>query len=188
MTFSFNVILTTTGWPLERAIGDRSRKLENHLSFSRRVIEAFSGVIETTAPRDTGYMATYVSAPSFISSDGEFVGYGAGSYDRIGDPGKRAKKGTIKTFVKDYPNLRGHRPMISTAAWWYLSKAGKDKLRSSRLHDSYGGGKPAYWYAIARGLVPDASGGTLPANIFVDYAVDFANSERQILAKLYFGG
>jgi hypothetical protein len=36
--------------------------------------------------------------------------------------------------------------------------------------------------------VPDAEGNNLPANIFVDFAIDFANAERKTLAKWYFGG
>lgn len=188
MTISFNVSFVTAGYPIEKALDFRSKKLKNYMVFASNVVRAFSVAITNTSPRDTGYMADTMAKPSLITLGGEFVGWGVGAYGKIGDPAKRAKKGTIKEFVEDYPKLRGHRPMIATAAWWSLSKAGKNKLKFSRLHNSYGGGKPAYWYAIASGLVPDADGGTLPAHVFVNYAIDFADAELKRLAPLYFGG
>ncbi|MGB2747620.1 MAG: hypothetical protein WBC34_05420 [Thiofilum sp.] len=83
--------------------------------------------------------------------------------------------------------MRGSKPVVASGAWWTLTDEGKEKLRDSRRHGAYGGSKPAYWYAIAAGLVPNAVGGTLASNMFVDYAIDFADAERSYLAKAYFG-
>lgn len=183
-----SVYLVTAGPDIGLLMGNRGSSIGKHREFSMAVLSAFSDVIQSSAPRDTGFMANSVSQISVINGQDGSFGFGAGAYSVIGNPSTKSKRGTIKSFVKANPKLRGKRPLSLTGAWWTLSKLGKEKLRQDRLSSGlYGGRKPAYWYAIAAGLVPDKEGGTLPANIFVDFAIDFANSERVSLAKLYFG-
>lgn len=166
----------------------RSRMIAGHRQFSRAVVGVFADTIEGTAPRDTGYMASRMSTVRQVRSAGSVEGYGAGAYSLIGDPSNRATPGTIAAFIKNYPKLRGTRPLVSSGAWWTLEQAGKDRLRDTRRHGAYGGAKPAYWYAIAAGLVPNATGGTVSANDFVTPAIDSANQYRRIAAAWVFGG
>lgn len=69
----------------------------------------------------------------------------------------RAPRGTIKQFLKDYPQYRLRRKQgqffTRSEAWWMLSRAGKAKLQELRQQGLYGGGyqgigsgKAAYFY------------------------------------------
>ena len=181
------VVVATSGANLAQLVNHRALMLRKHREFSRRVVDAFASTVDTAAPRDTGFMAARMSTVRQIRGAGSVDGYGAGAYSLIGNPKDRATPRTIASFIKANPKMRGSRPVVSSGAWWTLTPEGKDKLRNSRRHGAYGGSKPAYWYAIASGLVPNAVGGTLTPNIFVDLAIDFANAERAVLARGYFG-
>lgn len=181
------VVLATSGASLSQLVNHRALMLRKHHEFSRQVVDAFASTVDAIAPRDTGFMAARMSTVRQIKGAGTVDGYGAGAYSLIGDPKDRATPGTIASFIKANKKMRGSRPIVSSGAWWTLTPEGKDKLRNSRRHGAYGGSKPAYWYAIASGLVPNAVGGTLTPHVFVDLAIDFANSERAVLARGYFG-
>lgn len=69
----------------------------------------------------------------------------------------RAPRGTIKAFLKDFPQYRLRRKQgqffSRSEAWWMLSHAGKAKLQELRQQGLYGGGyqgigsgKAAYFY------------------------------------------
>lgn len=166
----------------------RSKMIAKHREFSRNVVNAFVEDIEMTAPRDTGYMIKRMTTVRQIRSAGSVEGYGAGAYSLVGDPSESAKRGTISAFIKNYPKLRGARPTRASGAWWTLEEAGKERLRETRRFGAYGGPKPAYWYAIAAGLVPNAVGGTLVPDDFVTPAINSANSYRRVVAAWVFGG
>lgn len=166
----------------------RRNMLAKHRDFSRSVVGTFANIVQQTAPRDTGFMAARMSTVRQIRFGGSVEGYGAGAYELVGDPGTKATPRTIASFVKNYPKLRGARPIIGSGAWWTLSEEGKEKLRANRRFGAYGGPKPAYWYAIAAGLVPNATGGTISANDFITPAIDAANEYRRAAAAWVFGG
>ena len=166
----------------------RAKMLAKHRDFSPSVVQVFADAIQDPASRDTGFMAGRMSSVRQIRSGGSVEGFGAGAYSLIGDPGEKAKTGTISAFIKNYPKLRGARPLVSSGAWWTLTDEGKDRLRATRRFGAYGGPRPAYWYAIASGLVPNATGGTISANDFVTPAIDSADLFRRIAAAWVFGG
>lgn len=185
---SIRIVLATSGEDLRRLIGIRRTLIGRHREFSRFIVERFADEIEATAPRDTGFMISRMATIRQVRSGGSVDGYGAGAHSLVGDPSTSAKRGTIASFIKANKKMRGSRPVVASGAWWTLTPDGKEKLRNSRRHGAYGGSKPAYWYAIAAGLVPNAVGGTLVANDFVQPAIDSANAARFALAKSYFGG
>lgn len=166
----------------------RGKMLAMHRDFSRSAVGVFADTIESTAPRSTGFMAGRISTVRQIRVGGAIAGYGAGAYSLIGDPSNAAKRGTITSFIKNYPKLRGSRPLSSSGAWWALTSEGKERLQTTRRYGAYGGPKPAYWYAIVRGLVPNAVGGTLPQNDFVTPAIEAADQYRRGAAVWVFGG
>lgn len=185
---SVRVVLATSGEDLVRLVGIRRNLIGRHREFSRFIVNRFAEEIEIAAPRDTGFMVKRMTTVRQIRGAGTVDGYGAGAYSLIGDPANPAKRGTIAAFIKANKKMRGSRPIAASGAWWTLTQAGKDKIRNSRRHGAYGGGKPAYWYAIVSGLVPSATGGTLIPDDFVTPAIGFANATRFALAKSYFGG
>lgn len=181
------VHLSTSGAALNQIINHRKLMIRKHREFSRAVVQEFASMIDSQAPRDTGFMAQRMSTVRQIRGAGSVDGFGAGAYSLIGDPSDPAPRGTITAFIKANKKMRGSIPLGPQGAWWTLTPEGKDKLRNSRRHGSYGGSKPTYWHAIVSGNVPNAVGGRLAPHIFVDYAIDFANNEREYLAKAYFG-
>lgn len=186
-TVGISVSFSKTG-PASTIMFARTKMLAMHRDFSRSVVGVFAETIESTAPRSTGFMATRLSTVRQIRTGGAISGYGAGAYSLVGDPSNAAKRGTITSFIKNYPKLRGSRPMSSSGAWWTLTTEGKERLQTTRRYGAYGGPKPAYWYAIVRGLVPNAVGGTLPENDFVSPAIDAADQYRRGAAAWVFGG
>ena len=186
-TVSVSLGFTRTG-PASTVMLARSKMLAGHRSFSRSVVGVFAETIESIAPRDTGFMVARMSTVRQIRTGSSIEGYGAGAYSLVGDPSVSAKRGTIASFIKNYPRLRGRFPLFSSGAWWTLTPEGKDSIRAARRYGAYGGPKPAYWYSIARGLVPNAVGGTLTQNDFVSPAIDAANRYRRVAAAWVFGG
>lgn len=182
-----SVGLNRTG-PASTVMYARAKMLAKHRDFSRNVVNAFVEDIEMTAPHDTGYMISRMATIRQLRIGSYVSGYGAGAYSLVGDPSETAKRGTISAFIRNYPKLRGSKPIRSSGAWWALTDDGKDRLRQTRRHGAYGGAKPAYWYAIAAGLVPNAVGGTLVPDDFITPAINGANEYRRIVAALVFGG
>ncbi len=160
---------------------ERMLRLSRDLCYT--AVRAFSDHIEQNAPRQTGYMAKRIATIRRINSSGDVVGYGAGVWSLIGPP-NQSERGTIKAFIKNHPSMRGRIPISGRGAWWALTPAGKELLRSARLRGNYGGSKPSYWYAIVLGKVPNRIGGNLPANDFVSDAIFVANDVRYSLAYL----
>ncbi|MGB2747621.1 MAG: hypothetical protein WBC34_05425 [Thiofilum sp.] len=94
------VHLTTSGAALGQLIRHRSLMIQKHREFSRAVVQAFADVVDSSAPRDTGFMASRLSTVKQISGGGSVSGYGAGAYSLVGDPGDTARRGTITAFIK----------------------------------------------------------------------------------------
>lgn len=184
---SLSIDLARTG-PASTVLAGRVGMLGKHRTFSRAVVQTFADAIEASAPRDTGHMISRMTVVRQVRGAGSVEGYGAGAYSLIGDPSNKATPGTIASFISNYPKLRGRPPIASQGAWWTLEQAGKEKLRAMRRFGHYGGSKPAYWYAIAAGLVPSATGGTLLSNDFVTPAIREADQFRRVAAAWVFGG
>lgn len=81
--------------------------------------------------------------------------WGVGSYDDLGSaPEDEAPKGTIREFLRDYPEYKAAKGVpYWHSPWWYLPAEGKRKLFQEREMGKYGGetGKAPYWHVIDTG-------------------------------------
>lgn len=91
-------------------------------------------------PVQSGAMQT---ALSYISQPKKSAGgwtIGVGNAELLGNKDLSAPKGTIKSFLKDFPKYKSYRKLSQPSmAWWYLSPEGKQVLDDQRMMGKYGG-------------------------------------------------
>lgn len=160
----------------ERAMQRTMRNLTQAKGEVVGLVSSWAANAYAAAPKDTTRMAHTVSQIEPIrAADGD-VGFGAGPFDKLGYPTSDAPRGLISQFVQDNPDLRGTMPPVPRAAWWFLARGGKEKLKVERM-----GQKPAYWQAVQEQMVPSKDGGILKTIPYITLANE---SIRHIVRRI----
>lgn len=169
--------------------------------YTRQIANAFSGTVESQAPRDTGWMAGAASRMIKSAQPGR-ISYKVGPFSELGNPRKRAPRNTIRAFLEDYPQYRD-RTLVKTktnkprkrlrrkpfpGAWHFLSAEAKNKLKALRRAGMYGtdGPSPRYWQAIVEYRVP-GMGGNMGGDDFLEDAYIVAYAASIVLERNVFG-
>lgn len=128
--------------------------LQSDSKYTDQLGESLRAQVAARVPVATGNMAQKLLRYRVRRLGGESWIY-LGDRTQLGNPG-RAPRGTIRAFLRDYPQyrLRGKkRQFQARQAWWVLSGAAKRKLQELRMQGLYGGGyqgigsnKAAYFY------------------------------------------
>lgn len=160
----------------ERAMERTMRNLTQAKGEVVGLASSWSANVYASAPKDTTRMAHTVSLIEPTNVVGDDVGFGVGPFDRLGYPTNNAPRGLIGRFVQNNPDLRGAMPPVPRAAWWYLARGGKEKLKVERT-----GEKPAYWQAVQEQAVPSKDGGILPTIPYITLA---NNAIRHIVKRI----
>ena len=105
---------------------------------------------------ETPNLSEAMHARSQIVKSGSVVLIGISRFSSLGDPEKKAPRGTIREFLawwrSEFPTRsgEGHRPkhQDKSRAWWDLSMAQKMTLERERGKGRFGGipGKAPYWW------------------------------------------
>ncbi len=157
--------------------------------YANQLGEALRDQIIQRVPTATGNMAAKllrIGPAKILGGRGEWkFSVSLGDQARLGNP-DRAPRGTIRAFLKDYPQYRrrgkNSKSFQARQAWWLLSPAAKAKLQELRGSGLYGGGyqsigsnKAAYFYQ-QEGSEPEWSASAEAAGItpthFVRNSVD----------------
>lgn len=116
------------------------------------VTNSVADALRANAPKDTGLLADTLGDSVREIGKNKWV---VGGYSDLGSrPSDISPKGTIASFLKDYPEFKAAKGVqYWHAPWWYLPSAGKRKLREERMVGKYGGvaGKPPYWHVVDAG-------------------------------------
>lgn len=143
------------------------------------------------APVESGLLrGTLASSVTPASKHGNTWWVGVGAYDDVGSPTRKAPRGTIRRFLKDYPKYKqgvrysGGVPFNPQHAWWYLSAEAQEQLDLARAAGAYGGavkGKvvPAYWYLQESGSYPSPLGG-IPKDFVKQALADIRAAARSV--------
>jgi len=110
-----------------------------------------------TPNRWKGYLYRAVGVLDKIP-DGYGVGGPVGPGGPLPEP-TSAPGGTIKEFLKAYPQFRIGGNVPKNLAWWYLSREGKIKLKEERMGGKFGGKPPnaPYWLIAEYGSTAGVS-------------------------------
>lgn len=149
-----------------------------------------SGPLFIYTPVESGDL---IDAATITKSGRDSEGYfaGAGPISKVGDPTRKAPKGTIKAFLKGFPKFKLKyyvSGFSSRMAWHYLSDEAKQTLDFYRAQGAYGGAQnphgivPAYWGSLVKNAVPGSRGNPFVA----DASKQFIEGNRETGYK-YFG-
>lgn len=120
-------------------------------------------------------------------ADLDDVGIGVGPFKELGNPNRKAPKGTIAEYIRDHPEARDRSQGAwgGRMAWWSLAdedKANIDELRESGRYGGSQDGKivPAYWSAHQEGRVPGV-------NSTIGYVTEALDAVRPLGQRLMRG-
>ena len=137
------LVINRPGYPPENVLRhirvDTDRMCSELAQTARQALQAY------TPNRWKGYLYRAVSTIAKIP-DGYGVGGPVGPGQPLPDP-QAAPRGTIRDFLREYPEYRTGERIPQGMAWWHLPKAGKVKLKEERMAGRFGGDPPRapYW-------------------------------------------
>lgn len=120
---------------------ERQRRTLRSAKFIEDLGSTLKVNLQENAPTQTGTLIRNLGTTSGVRETAEGLRLGYGQRSAIGPDDQGAPRGTIKAFLRDFPEFKRKWSRVKTAnrAWWALPQAGKEELQRQRQAGRYGG-------------------------------------------------
>lgn len=167
---------------LRERINMQWREMRNG-DYLRDLVSDAKNIIREQTPAKTATMVRNLTTATPVREGSQGLSAGLGDRKLVGYESLGAPRGTIKAFLRDYPEFRTRARVPEDKAWSYLSAEGKAVLQLEREGGKYGGsdqgvgvGKSAYFFQ-QEGSLDGWAGSAAKANITPTHFMSRAMSE-----------
>lgn len=113
-------------------------------------------LLQTNAPSQTGTLVRNLGTSSGVHENQKGFTLGYGRRQNVGQSKIGAPRGTIRSFLRDYPEFRRNWSFVKAmgSPWKALPIEGRAKLQEERMNGSYGGSNQGAGVGMSAYLYP----------------------------------